>query len=83
MRTALPKLLAAAMLLAAPMAAHAQTGSAAVPGINGPLVLPNGSGTVTYQSSGGTSLGNGVTVFHGTGRTETITFGSTPGSAGR
>lgn len=85
MRSTLLTALAAAMLLgAAPLAAQAQSGMVAVPGAGGPLMLPpNGSGTVIYQSSGGTNVENGVTVFHGSGRTETVTFGSFGGGPGR
>jgi hypothetical protein len=75
MRTSLSNVLAAAALLAmAPFTAYAQN-AGGLAGPNGPLVLPNTSGTITYQNSGGTSTApGGTTVFHGTGSTTTITF---------
>ena len=68
---------AAALLAATPLAALAQnTGGPTGP--NGPLAIPNGSGTITYQNSGGTEVApGGTTVFHGTGATTTITFAGT------
>jgi hypothetical protein len=77
MRLRLPNLLAAATLFAAPvLAAQAQTGAVAIPGTGVPALPPNASGTITYQSSGGTTRSGEVTVFHGTGSTTTVTFGS-------
>ena len=75
MRTRRFKLVAAAALLAAmPAGAFAQNAS----NPTGPLVIPNGSGTVTYQNSGGTEIApGGTTVFHGTGLSTTVTFGTT------
>ena len=75
MNTTSLRSIAAAMLLAAtPLAAYAQD----VPGSSGPLVLPNTSGTLTYQRSGGTEIApGGTTVFHGTGPSTTVTFDAT------
>src|SRR5437870_3552938 len=70
-------LAAAALLAATPLGALAQNASS-LTGPNGPLVIPNGSGTITYQSSGGTETApGGTTVFHGTGSTTTVTFAGT------
>ena len=72
--------LIAALLVAAPLAALAQdaSGSIGPNGPSGPLVLPNTSGTVTYQTSGGTEVApGGTTVFHRTGSTTTMTFAGT------
>ena len=69
--------LIAALLVAAPLAALAQDASGLI-GPNGPLALPSTSGTVTYQTSGGTEVApGGTTVFHGTGSTTTMTFAGT------
>jgi hypothetical protein len=78
MRTRPLKLVAAAALLAAmPAGAFAQSASN-LTGPNGPLLIPNGSGTLTYQSSGGTETApGGTTVFHGTGSTTIVTFAGT------
>ena len=65
---------AAMVLVATPLAAYAQQ----VPDTSGPLVLPNTSGTLTYQRSGGTEIApGGTTVFHGTGPSTTVTFDAT------
>ncbi|HEX3537095.1 MAG TPA: hypothetical protein VHU15_10025 [Stellaceae bacterium] len=68
---------AAAFLTASPLGAFAQN-TGGLTGPNGPLAIPNGSGTLTYQSSGGTEIApGGTTVFHGTGSTTTVTFAGT------
>jgi hypothetical protein len=73
----LKRLAAAALFAVMPVGALAQE-PGNLTGPNGPLVIPNGSGTVIYQNSGGTTVApGGTTVFHGTGPTTTITYGGT------
>ena len=63
---------AGAFVVALPLAAYGQS----VAGPGGPtLVLPNANGTILHRGTGAsTTESAGVTVFHGTGPTATVTI---------
>ena len=83
MTTRLSMHVAAAVTIAAAAlgGASGQVLAQAAPATVGNIVLPNANGTITYQGTRGTTVENGVTVFHGTGPTATISVGNGTGPA--
>jgi hypothetical protein len=81
MRTRLSTRFAVAFAVAALAGASGQALAQAAPPTVGNIVLPNANGTITYQGTRGTTVENGVTVFHGTGPTATISVGNGTGPA--
>lgn len=73
--------LAAAVAVAALIGASGQALAQPAPPLVGSIVLPNANGSVVYQGTSGTTVENGVTVFHGTGPTATISVGGGSGPA--